>query len=121
MNISEYQNLAMRTNDGKSTERLLKFIEEHKDIDVGGIINACEGLCGESGEANDMIKKWIFHGHELKEADLVKEIGDVCWYLAFVSECFGLDLNRIMEKNIAKLKNRYPEGFSEQASINRVE
>ena len=73
MNGKEYQDLAMRTNDGKATERLLDkydmidFFKQAKvgkpceNYDLGGILNGCLGLSGEAGEFNDMVKKWIFH------------------------------------------------------------
>ena len=122
MQIKEYQELAMRTNDGKCTERLNAEIEKGQGIvDVGGIINACLGLSGEVGEVTDMVKKYIFHGHELDESEIRKEIGDVCWYIAMLCESFGFELDRIMQNNISKLKKRYPDGFSEQASVNRTE
>ena len=122
MNIKEYQDLAMRTNDGKCTERLNVEIEKGQGIvDVGGIINACLGLAGEVGEVNDMIKKTIFHRHQIEGEDIKKEISDCMWYIALMCESFGFNMNEIAEINIEKLKKRYPDGFSEKASINRVE
>lgn len=130
---AEYQKLAMRTNDGKCTDRLLdkvamiEFFEEAKGgrlcgkYDFGGIINASMGLSGEVGELNDILKKWVFHGHEMEEEKVKKEIGDVCWYVALVCESFGFELSEIMHMNIEKLKARYPEGFDPQKSINRKE
>lgn len=124
MNINEYQELAMRTNDGKCTERLNSLLYneiETGERDLGAILNACHGLAGETGEVNDMIKKWIYHGHLLDEQALKKELGDVCWYLALMCNGFGFELEEIIQMNIEKLKKRYPDGFSEQASINRAE
>ena len=133
MSANEYQNLAMRTNDGKCTDRLLdkvamiEFFEEAKGgrlcgkYDFGGIINASMGLSGEVGELNDFLKKWVFHGHEMEEEKVKKEIGDVCWYVALMCESFGFELSEIMHMNIEKLKARYPEGFDPQKSINRKE
>ena len=92
MTGSEYQRLAMRTNDGKATERLEKemgyfFLEKHssepdseiRNADFGGILNACLGLSGEVGEFNDMIKKWVFHEKDLDIEHAKKEAGDICW------------------------------------------
>lgn len=118
----EYQNLAMRTNDGNSTERLTKALELlgredkpecYKPVvkDLGGVFNACLGLAGEAGETADMIKKWIFHEKELDVEHLKKELGDVMWYMALMCESFGFDLNEILQMNVDKLKARYPEGF----------
>ena len=117
-----YQKFAMRTNDGKCTERLLKWQDVYDSIiDSGGVVNACLGLSGEVGELNDMIKKWIFHGHDLDYSNVEKEIGDVMWYVAMMCESFGWDLDEIMQMNVDKLKARYPKGFSDERANNRKE
>ena len=127
MTGNEYQKLAMRTNDGNCTFRLEKAVEEVQrfrgdtGMDIGGVLNACLGLSGEVGETNDMIKKWIFHGHVLDENKLAKELGDILWYVAMMCHSLGWNIEEIMQMNIEKLKARYPEGFSEEASIHRKE
>lgn len=122
MNLSEYQKLAMRTNDGKCTERLKCEVNSgYVTPDVGEMLNACLGLAGEVGEINDMVKKAIYHGHDFNTAELFKELGDVMWYVAMMANAFDVSMDFIAEINIDKLKKRYPEGFSEQASINRTE
>jgi len=78
------------------------------------------GLAGEVGEVVELIKKHIGHGHELDKEKVEKELGDVLWYVATLAEALDIDLNTVGEKNIAKLKARYPEGFSHDASRNRV-
>lgn len=104
MKINEYQKLAMRTANQKCRS----------------LANAGLGLGGESGEVQDIIKKHLFQGHELNKDKLVEELGDVCWYVALASELVGVDLETVMQGNIDKLKARYPEGFSEEQSVNRV-
>lgn len=136
MKGNKYQKLAMRTNDGNCTNRLAQKISEESvlnksetngivfapnKIDVGGVINASLGLSGETGELNDMIKKTIFHGHELEEEKVKKELGDIMWYVAMMCESFGFEMEDIMQMNIDKLKARYPEGFSEWDSQHRKE
>lgn len=124
MKVNDYQNLAMRTNDGLCTSRVLKTIEDFVSApgspDTGDLLNGALGITGEAGEVADMIKKHVFHGHGLDTDALVKEIGDVCWYVALLCTAIGVDMASVMEKNIEKLKTRYPEGFSSEASINRV-
>ena len=123
MTGSEYQKLAMRTNDGKATERLgfLTSRDENKVVDFGGLINGCLGLAGESGETLDMIKKWVFHEKELDKEHLKKEIGDVMWYVAMICESAGFDLDDVMQTNVDKLKSRYPEGFDTYLANHRKE
>lgn len=124
MEAKEYQNLAMRTNDGKGTDRLLDWTNvdaNGKIKDPGGLLNGCPGLSREAGELNDLVKKWIFHKKPLDREHMKKEIGDVCWYIADICHSMGFDLGEIFQMNIDKLKARYPEGFSEQRANNRSE
>lgn len=120
MQGAEYQALAMRTNDKKSTDRLLNKINDLKignrgedtpEIELGGVLNAALGLSGEVGELNDMLKKWVFHEKQLDTEHLKREIGDIYWYLALICDSFELNLDEIMQINIDKLKARYPKGF----------
>lgn len=68
MTGSDYQKLAMRTNDGKSVYRLIDAIALGENVfDIAGLLMGCLGLAGESGELLDLFKKWIFHGKELDE------------------------------------------------------
>ena len=108
MTINEYQKLAMTTLNPALSE---------KDVLINGVM----GLCGESGEAIDIVKKWLAQGHELDREKLAKELGDICWYLAETATALGLPLEDIMTANIEKLKKRYPEGFDTDRSVNRAE
>ena len=121
MTGNEYQKLAMRTNDHQASERVLQKLDDYSQEidDVGGILNASLGLSGEVGELNDMIKKWIFHEKPIDKMHLKKEIGDVCWYIAMMCEAWGFNLEQIMQLNINKLKEQYPEGFDVVRANNR--
>lgn len=78
------------------------------------------GLTGESGEAADVVKKLIFHGHDWNQEKFLLELGDVLWYLAYSAKAAGSNLQEVAEKNIAKLLLRYPEGFDPERSRNRA-
>lgn len=106
MEISEYQRLALKT---------LNPDLDQKDVLINGVM----GLCGESGEAIDIVKKHLHQGHALDREHLKEELGDIAWYLASTSYALGLDLDDVLSANIAKLKRRFPEGFSTEASENR--
>ena len=123
MNANEYQKLAMRTNDGRATERLMyrnMINDSDGNYDIGGIFNASLGLSGEVGEFNDMIKKWIFHENELDMDHAKKEMGDVLWYAAMMCESFGWNMGEIMQMNVDKLMARYPEGFDVERANHRA-
>lgn len=79
------------------------------------------GLCGESGEFADLVKKIHGHGHPFEEDQLRKELGDVLWYVAEVCTAFGWDLGAIAYQNLCKLRSRYPDGFDAARSLNRAE
>lgn len=106
MTINEYQKLAMTTLNPQL---------DKKDVLINGVM----GLCGESGEAIDIVKKWLAQGHELDKEKLAKELGDIAWYLAETAYALDLPLEQIFRGNIDKLKKRYPEGFDSERSINR--
>lgn len=108
MTVNEYQQLAMTTLNKELSE---------KDVLINGVM----GLCGESGEAIDIVKKWLAQGHELDREKLIKEIGDVAWYIAEIATALGVTLEDVLTKNIDKLKARYPDGFKYADSINRKE
>lgn len=78
------------------------------------------GLSGEAGEVVDYLKKVVGHKHSLDKDTLVKELGDVMWYVAEICNVIGVDMADVAERNIDKLAKRYPEGFSTERSVNRV-
>lgn len=108
MNVNEYQKLAMVTLNPELNK---------KDV----LINSVMGLCGEAGEAIDIVKKWMAQGHELDKAHLAKELGDIAWYLAEAATAIDMSLEDIFQKNLDKLKKRYPDGFEIQKSLARAE
>lgn len=108
MEINEYQTLAMRT--------LNKDLNK-KDILINGVM----GLCGESGEAIDIVKKHLAQGHHLDKEHLIKELGDIAWYLAATAYALDVNLEEVFQLNIDKLKKRYPDGFEIKKSIERGE
>lgn len=107
MTANEYQELAMKTLNPELNKREV-------------LINSVMGLCGESGEAIDIVKKWMAQGHELDKAHLAKELGDIAWYLAEAATAIDIPLEDILQANIDKLKQRYPEGFEAKRSQARL-
>lgn len=109
MTINEYQAAALRTaqTDKLTANELL--------------LNSALGLCGESGEVADLVKKYRFQGHDLDIEHIAKELGDVAWYLAVGAYAIGLDLESILRMNKEKLEARYPNGFSADRSLHRAE
>lgn len=107
MTINEYQKAALRTAGTNNVDDLL--------------INGAMGLCGEAGEFIDLIKKWQFQGHALDAEHLIKELGDVAWYMAIAATGIGVTLEHVLQRNIEKLRERYPDGFDPEHSLHRRE
>ena len=108
MTGNEYQALAMRTRN--------KSLSPDDSL-----ANGVMGLCGESGECADMVKKLFFQGRELDVPHFAKELGDVLWYIALCCEVLGLELDDVMQQNVDKLSARYPDGFDSYRSQHRAE
>ena len=106
MNVDDYQQEAMS---------LLNPALNPQDV----LENALMGLCGESGEAIDLLKKHRFQGHPLDKEKLKKELGDVAWYLAEAAQGLNVPLSEILQGNLNKLHGRYPNGFSSERSMHR--
>ena len=125
MTINEYEKVAMRTNDGLASQRVYSLLmKKDRDYlgrlpDPGELIEGALGLTGEAGEVADHIKKHIFHEHFLDKYHLVKELGDVMWYVVLLCHAIDIDVEEVLRLNIDKLKDRYPGGFSVEASKNR--
>jgi NTP pyrophosphatase (non-canonical NTP hydrolase) len=75
------------------------------------VLNASLGLAGEMGELIELIKKEWFHGKYIYPEDVLKEIGDVLFYLSWLANLKGFTLEQAATANIEKLMIRYPEGF----------
>jgi len=82
------------------------------------ILYTALGLCGEAGEVAEKIKKWLRDG-ELDDIELAKELGDVMWYVAALSNDLGYDLSEIAEMNLIKLQSRKARGTLQGNGDNR--
>jgi NTP pyrophosphatase (non-canonical NTP hydrolase) len=92
------------------------------DLDEQGrLLSGALGLCGEAGEVAEQLKKHFFHGHPLDKARLSSELGDVLWYWVLLCDSLSLSMESVVTGNVEKLRRRYPDGFSTDHSINRVE
>ena len=107
MNMNEYQKLAERTINNQLT---FKEKEYH----------ALHGMSGEIGEIHSIYQK-AYQGHRIDIDHVKKELGDLLWFIAEYCTANGWNMEEIAQMNIDKLRARYPEGFSVEKSLNRVE
>ena len=116
MNLNEYQNEALRTSG--DLDRVCGALGLSGE--AGEVIASLLQLAASTGAVADTIKKIRFHGHSADRDKLINELGDVLWYVASTAATLNASLDEIAEANIKKLKDRYPDGFSTERSINRV-
>lgn len=105
MELNEFQRLAQVTA-GVRTDR-------------DQIAYCALGLAGEAGEVVDIAKKWFGQGHPLDLGKVKNELGDVLWYISALACSLDISLEEIATANVEKLRKRYPNGFSVEASLNR--
>jgi NTP pyrophosphatase (non-canonical NTP hydrolase) len=104
--MDDYQRSALRTVNGRLS-------------DQERLLDAAAGLAEEGGEVLGLVRKHVFMGHALDRATLARELGDALWCLATAASAAGLSLADVAAGNLAKLSERYPDGYSDSASQGR--
>ena len=112
MTANEYQKLALRT------EHTPDFIVGHVP-EMARLVHAAIGVATESGELLDALKKTLMYGKALDRINVMEECSDVLWYLALALDATGFTLEDCMERNIAKLRKRFPHKFTSEAALVR--
>lgn len=110
--VDEYQQLALRTAP-KKYKPLTK-----KQMDL---VHAVLGLTTEVGELATVIKNHVIYGKPLDSLNLEEEAGDLEWYVALLHDAIGFAMSMTLERNIGKLRKRYPDGFSERDALARAD
>ena len=101
MTLDDYENAAARTTNLKLT-------------DVERLMDAAAGLSEESGEVLSLVRKHAYQSKPLDKHKLEIELGDALWCLAITARTAGLSLQQIASANVAKLRDRFPEGYKDR-------
>lgn len=110
MDVNEFQKAAA------------KFAAKDRKHPEYELVEWAMGVASEGGEFADHVKKHFFHGHPMTPElhdKMIKELGDVLWYVANASRVLGVELTEVMQRNIDKLTARYGDKFSVEKSLNR--
>jgi len=114
MTPSEYQALASRTEcDQLAASKRHYQYDRAQNLLATRLNHSAIGLAGEVGELCGAVERWLQYGKELDRTNIIEEAGDALWYLALACNALGVSLEEVMEKNIAKLKLRYPEKYTD--------
>jgi NTP pyrophosphatase (non-canonical NTP hydrolase) len=126
--LHQYQDFVneITSPPSKNKEAFLVRINELYDqgCDVARLQTATDGLCSESGELKEIVKKMLFQGKPYNEDNkrhMMLELSDVLWYWMNGCISLGVDPYDVIDANIAKLQSRYPGGFAIQRSEVRKE
>ena len=103
-------------SENKDYNGMLRRIET---VDNIRLLHGGMGISTEAGELLDALKKHIFYGKKLDYVNISEELGDILYYISICMNVLGISFEEVMEKNIEKLKARYPEKFTEDKAINR--
>ena len=100
MNLKEYQRICKLTAK--------KFDSPELEISTWGL-----GIAGEAGDVTSCIKKTFAHKNDKREG-IKENIGDMLWYAAMICNFFNWNLEEVLDENVKKLAERYPQGFTEK-------
>ncbi len=117
MESKQYINEANSTN--LTDEQYAKVCDRLQDLKTVKLLHALMGICTESGELMDAIKKHLMYGKPIDFTNLKEEAGDIEWYIALLLGLLGTDHTEIFTINIEKLRLRYPNKFTEFDALNR--
>lgn len=109
LTLNDYQKSALKTTRG------------HDQPDE--LFHLLLGLVGETGEVAEKFKKLVRDKggdlEKLDREDITKELGDILWYLAVLSDFLGVPLEEIGDKNLKKLADRQKRGVLQGSGDNR--
>lgn len=91
-------------------------VKKHSIMALNGAVAA---LTCSVGDYNDLLKKHLFYGKPLNEEKLKQSLQQLCMALAGIAIISGTTIEEGRATNIAKLKARYGDKFTENAALNR--
>ena len=110
MNLKDYE---------KESQRTFAYRKEPLSEKQTDTLHCAIGAATETGELLDQFKKHIFYGKELDVVNLGEEIADVMWYLSNLARLTNLDIEKLLDNNIAKLRVRFPDKFTSENALER--
>ena len=118
----------MMSEEKKSPEVLINRLTElakdgKSDVNASLLLAGSMGMASETGEFSDIIKKIMFQKKPLDADNVLKlkrELGDILFYWVCACQAMNMKPDEIIQENVKKLTNRYPEGFTYERSENRT-
>lgn len=123
-----FEDVGCKLDDIKKALYYDKFnLNKHNQFGVSDIkerigVNTLHGILGIATEGVELIQainKTIVTKEEFDVVNMKEEIGDIMWYIALLCNTHNIDLKQVMQTNIDKLKQRFPENFTTDNANNR--
>lgn len=128
IDLNRYKDFVAKVTSEESNETE-KYLQRIERLSLSGEVNmalldtAASGMCSESGEFMEIVKKIKFQGKEYNDNErwhMMRELGDVMWYWINACRALNADPNEVIAMNVEKLESRYPGGeFDVYYSENR--
>lgn len=120
--MSKTEPINMKTYGEQAITTLLHGAHAFGDLDAEMMAQVL-GLVGESGEFAEKVKKIIRDKKGVisdeDRAELLKELGDVLWYVNAVSHLLGSSLDQVASDNLEKVLSRKSRGATQGSGDNR--
>jgi len=104
----------------KNPLEIRKEFADKNPIDVA-ILHGVMGVATEAGELLGALKKSFAYNQTVDYENIIEEIGDIEFYLTMIRNAMQLGRGEVLEANMKKLTERYPEGYSDQAAKERAD
>lgn len=111
--LPERQDVVMNCN------QLPSRIDNENDKRGELILHSIVGKATEVGEQLEQLFNVVFNNVSFDEVNFVEEIGDGQWYDAIGLRAVGVTFDECQRRNIAKLRHRFPNAFTEYDANNR--
>lgn len=107
-----------------SQQAITTLLGDHDTLDMdASLISQVFGLMGESGEVAEKFKKLIRDKQgkisDEDKQEIIKELGDILWYINSVSHLLGSNLEEVAQKNLDKVLSRKERGKIQGSGDNR--
>jgi NTP pyrophosphatase (non-canonical NTP hydrolase) len=103
----------------KESERTFPQLDDALRKNLANEMHMVMGIATEAGELLDAYKKHFAYGKELDTVNVGEEIADIMWYVSNLCRILNIDMHEMLDRNISKLKARYPEKFDSKKALNR--
>lgn len=114
---------SLTSEQSKNIDALIESLSAtNEKVNIGRLMTGAIGMSSEAGEYLDIVKKILFQGKEyddITKNKLISELSDCLWYITQSCIALNISLDEVIQANINKLSERYPQRFDVEISESR--